>query len=214
MLANLLKASNQVNPRLTYINTYGGTGTTTQTATVSYGTEESTRYIIACVSGVFGTNGTLNSFTIGGVSATAISGNEGVTTGEYNAIYALSVPTGASGTVAATFSTAPQTFRVSIYTLVQASSITPVAQDFQMTTVTSRTVTVNTATGGCVLALVSTGSAPTGVTLTGVTTDDVILDSASIHAVGSLNDIMTANITVTANPGTSTLLGTNIVSWR
>jgi hypothetical protein len=123
---------------------------------VSFGTENQQRYVIVSVYGSAGTAPTSATVTIGGVSATAL-----IASNSRN-FYIAKVPTGTSGTVVVTFSSATNECVISSYSVVGLQSTTPVdTKDVSVANNTTISTTINVSSNGFVLGLVGiTNSSP------------------------------------------------------
>lgn len=141
-------------------NTDSGSDTSNST-TVNYGTKnfgaaDPNRIIVVAIGARFVAGNSITSVTIGGVAATLVSGTtsaSGTILGG-TAIYQAAVPTGTSGAISATFSSAAVRSAISVYRLI---TNTPTAADGNNAATTSTaalSASVNVPSGGGGLAAV------------------------------------------------------------
>lgn len=203
---------------LTFITTVSDATdlTTYSFAGASIGTADSTRRVVCVVHWMYagaGTDTVLNSATIGGVAATIhVQTNNGVTASPGGcAIISALVPTGTTGTIAATFNALCSRCLVGIYRAVNEGSATPVAtaSDNTLTSSTTLDVNVNISAGGWAVAGVTTltsAATPTN-TWTGVTEQyDVTLEATSRGMGGGFVSASAGGTPVTINVVASTAL--------
>lgn len=138
-------------------------------ASTDFGAEHPNRYIVCAISagdlaaGNFG----ITSATIGGVTATVVIQREDTIDGRNSYIIIAAVPTGATGTVAFTFTGTHIQAYVGVYRVVGLTSITAHATASDTADPISTTINVphNGLLIGCAtMATAGTASTPTGIT--------------------------------------------------
>jgi hypothetical protein len=189
-----------------------GSNNTTYTFTgLSIGTAAATRYVIAGFAAEGGSNPTAaSSVTIGGVSATLLSG-----TGTYAAIYIALVPTGTTATVAITLNAEASRCGVVVWTAANLSSAS--AQDTLTDTSDPLSGTIDVPSEGAVVAIAAHGNSNGHLfTWTGAT-EDAEFDRGTNRTMSGAHAEVAAGETgrtVSATTTTSTDLHMVAVSLR
>ena len=164
-----------VTANATYSNAVGATSYTF--SGVAFGIENQQRYIIISVYGSSTSVPASATVTIGGISATAL-----IASSSRN-FYIAKVPTGTSGTVVVTFSSATTECVISSYSVVGLQSTTPFdTKDVTVANNANISTTINVASNGFVLGLDGiTGSSPLRTTTwTGLTkVGDTLINSVT-----------------------------------
>lgn len=188
------------------------------------GTAAADRYIIVHASGalVSGT-GTINSVTVGGVSATEVVGGTlpGQTT-DYTSIWIAAVPTGTTGDVVVAFPGTARRCGIALYRATGLNSATAFDTITDATTAIDPTVsdTINNESGGVFMAAVYTRNSSPLPTMawTGVTEDYEATVEGNVVQSGGLDDSGTARTTYTVqcdvtHPTTATSVRLVGASW-
>lgn len=192
--------------RSTTNNGAGGASPYTSAA-VSFGPADPTRIVVVGIAAaVGGVGNAITAVTIGGIAATrqqraTIAGSTQQLSAE---IWTAAVPTGATGTVAVTFSGGGTSFfALSVYSLSGASGQTP-SSTAQATATSTNTVSANLTvpTSGAGLGVVFTnGAGVTGEVWTNLTEDTdqnwiatADLSSASTATAGAATRTSTSNV--------------------
>jgi hypothetical protein len=223
MLSDKLR-SVPVAARLTYITqTSSLSKLTTYTFTgVSIGTASDDRLVvIACAAGRSSAENTLSSVTIGGTAATVHAASPSVVSGAATiqcGIASRLVTSGTTADIVITWSAQVDACNLAVYTLTAWKSSTPTST-FSATTVTSvttRTATINLSARGATLFVVGpTGSGRTTTWSSATENYDGSPDARATMAVANilpLND--TASFVETATTSTSGTISIAAVSWR
>jgi len=118
-------------PAASYNGNYGSsTGATTYTTgTITFGTTDAKRVLVACFCWLNSTTRTVSSVTIGGTSATAVSGSTQTGSAGGQSTYYLADASTVSGTVSVTLSGAGTAFVCYVYSVYPSSS-TPTGGGF------------------------------------------------------------------------------------
>ena len=130
----------------------------------AFGAANSARRIIVVV-GHGGSNRTISSMTIGGVSAANIVSNETVNSTDAH-MYSAAVPSGTSGNVVINFNTTENRCGIGVFSMIGAASSATTTKSATNTTSNSQTLTVPA--GGAALAY-AVGQANNTYTFGGVT---------------------------------------------
>lgn len=157
---------------VSYVATYNSTNsaaTTVSISGVSFGAEDSTRRIYISLIGLPNASvlTVLTSATIGGTSATIIATDGSNSTGVgTNALIAVELPTGTSGTVSLTFSNNVLTNSVSIFVYRVLNQLSTIASALEAEVVgtassTSASSSVLTAANGFMIGLIGLSAART-----------------------------------------------------
>jgi len=197
--------------------TSGATTTTVNFAGISFGAAPAggeTRHIVVVAGGVLGVNSTLASCTIGGVAATIpITIGTGGSGRSTVGIAIAAVPTGASGTVAITWSTAPVNGSgIGVYRLMNLTSATPTDTASGITN--GADLSLDVLAGGCILGCaVGHNVIPS---LTGLTSDYAVdMDATDGFAAHSgLNLAATTGYAVTLSGGGPNTRAGVVASFR
>jgi hypothetical protein len=176
-----------------------GTGASQSFTDVGFGAEDTTRRIYVMVSFIAASGTvTVDSATIGGVSATLVSSSTASTSVRGSGLFAVDLPTGASGTVSFVFSgslsTAAQrayVYRVTnqdenLGSVLESTGATTVTSAFGTATSVSRTE--STAAGGfalAVLALTASRTATLNTTQQFPTTSSFVVSGLLVPTTGS-----------------------------
>lgn len=170
-----------------YINgSAASSGTDQATYTFSgvpFGSPAATRTIIVAVAGRAGTNRSISSVTVGGVTATEITQSSNTSGGfdSITGIYRADVPAGASGSVVVTFSGTMVRAGIAAYRMEAGAAG---AHAFTALN-TSTAGTIDVPAGGAALAVAFTNAVATA-TWSGLTEDtDVQIESASSFSTAS-----------------------------
>lgn len=159
---------------------------------ISAGQEDTNRIIIVCAVGRLSSGtGSITGITIGGNAATQIvatSSNQNI-----GAIYALSVPTGATVDVVVTPSAAAVRMAISVYALYGKSAVTAHASSSQLNLAGSSAITADTEVNGVAVCLIlDLGTTSRTSTLSNLTDRSIFsVDSPTRWAYasdGSAND--------------------------
>lgn len=120
-----------VTPAASYNGNYGtNTGATTYTTgTITFGTTNANRVLVACFCWLNSSTRTVSSVTIGGTSATAVSGSTQTASAGGQSTYYLADASTVSGTVSVTLSGACTAFVCYVYSVYPSSS-TPTGGGF------------------------------------------------------------------------------------
>ena len=191
---------------LTAVNDTSGK-TTYSFASVSFGTAASDRLIVVCANPNGSSVTSINSMTIGGISATKAAENQ--TGNGVSSIWFALVPTGTSGTVTFTCNAAASRARIAAYRVVGASN-TSSAHDSDTNTAASAlsvSVSVGTVSGSVIIAA-SAVEGGSGTNWSSAVTEDSDAStgvSSRNFAVASQTDAPggTVDITATAAAGTN-----------
>lgn len=182
---------------LTYLQTAtdGSSQTTYTFSSQNIGTAASNRFIIVTITGRSGdgTNKTLSSVTIGGVTATLAASGQW-NTGNFCGAACANVPTGTTGDIVVTFSDTMSACSVSAYSENGLSSATVIGSGG--TTSDAGSITVVTSTGGVIVGIAKDDDGTATCTWTGLTEN---FDSQD----GDSNDISGASKQETASPNVS-----------
>lgn len=167
--------------------TYIDTLTATSTAGVSFGTESPSRLIVVAICSTRNNNHTVTSATIGGVAATiAVQTSKGGNSiNPTAAIIYAEVPTGASGTVAITFSAAPSSVRAAVYRLVGCTAVIP--SDTTTDTTGSNALNLNIPAGTGFAVAASTQVSGGDQTWTGLTERYEVSSNSTRHEIADSN---------------------------
>ena len=130
----------------------------------AFGTADSARRIIVVV-GHGGSNRTISSMTIGGVSAANIISNETVNSTDAH-MYSAAVPSGTSGNVVINFNTTENRCGIGVFSMIGAASSATTTKSATNTASNSQTLTVPA--GGAAIAY-AVGQANNTYTFGGVT---------------------------------------------
>lgn len=186
--------------------------TTYTYAAQNFGTADARRYIIAAIGGRANVASTLDSVTIGGVTATQIANVTVGTTG-IAALFAAAVPTGTSGDVVLTFSGGMLRTGCALFSLLSDfdATVPTDAQTDNTLSTNDLSVSLSVPVGGVVIACNHTNATSTATAWTGVTED---YDQASAENPGQgysgghasyTSSPLTVTCTITTTPSLSVL---------
>jgi hypothetical protein len=183
-------------------------------STRSFGTAAADRIIVVGIVARRAAAATLDSVTIGGVTATKTTGviNSGGGAATIADIWQAPVPTGTTGDVVVTFNTAMARCAVVIYRMVGASST---ASNTQTSTATDPSVSLNVPANGAAMGVAHSVDGST-TTWTGLTEDVDTTASLESTVYTSAHDNFTAQqtgLTVTANFSAGTSPAGAFASW-
>lgn len=189
--------STRVNEPLDY--SYLGEITATS-GSISFGAASASRVIALSVCATWGSSLTINSATIGGVSATVACqvSKGGNSVNPTSAIVYANVPTGASGTVSLTFSNSPSTVRIRCYRIVGVAT-TPANTKTDSTGADSLSLAVPSSTGFVIGSSTQVNSG--SQTWTGLTERTEYAGNSTWHSTGDSNGFAAAgSLSISASP--------------
>lgn len=185
---------------ITYLQlaTDGTNGTSFTFASQNFGTADADRYIVVGINGRSndGTDKTLNSVTIGGVTATiSVSAWN---SGNVAAIAVAAVPTGTSGSVVIAFSDTMTSCALSMWSELKLSSLTATDTGTDTTDPLSTNITL---TNGFIVAVAKSDSVGDSATWTNVDENFDTTDADSNFITGASKSYTTqqTNLAVTAD---------------
>jgi hypothetical protein len=193
--------------------------TTYSFSSVDFGSAQADRYIIVGIGYGSTTSDarSVSSVTIGGVSASQLTGYSG---SNGAALWIAAVPTGTSGTVAITMSGTCANLGISAYRVAGLGSTTPVAAySAQTSSVTTSGSALATSAGGFVIAMLTHRDDANACSWVGVVKDfdAAASDGASTRRLSSGHASKLGNAasrTIEATTANSTTHGIAIVSMR
>jgi len=178
-------------------DTVGGTSPSYGSGAI--GTADSNRVVAAAIWSRAGTS--ISSVTIGGVSATQVSGAAAAnSTTTLSDIWYASVPTGTTATIAVTYAASTQRSVVYLYRVVTSTPTPNAAGHDQTTTLTSVATTINVPSGGGAINVGGNRNFATIPTWTNAVQDDSIALSGA-QATTAATTTGTGSITVTMTVG-------------
>lgn len=125
---------------------FGG-GTTATYTNYSIGPASSDRVVFVSAWGLGATARTLSSITIGGVTATKITGSS-TSQGQNLQLYRATVPTGTTATIVVTWSGSYSNSGIDVWTASNLGTITTHSSNFTNVTANTQSVTINTPNRG------------------------------------------------------------------
>lgn len=195
-------------------DTVGGTPITY--AAMAFGTASANRILIAIFANRSNATGTPSSVTIGGITATAISGAAAVLSGNIESYaYYAAVPTGTSGDVVVTYAGASLRSGCAVYSIIGGAS-SPNGSTSNSTAATSLSTTLTVPSGGASIHIAMDRPAATGTTIswTNSTGDFTTVSVGGVDLYDSASDSVAGNITVTAtSDSTSPAMVLSSVAW-
>jgi hypothetical protein len=217
MLGTFLKgALGTIKPVCSFL--YGDSSSqslTTYTYTaVPFGSARSDRIIVVSIVASNSASRSVSSVTIGGVSATLVSSSNSAAGLIFTATYYAVVPTGTSGTVSVVFSGATRDVGVGVYSIVDASSSTPLSGGtYSNSSSNSGSITLSTSADAVIIGGVIVGTAVTAFTWSGVSSDfqSFAITRGRGFASGTAN---TSSTTVSVNSNSTSALYITAASWR
>jgi hypothetical protein len=228
LVHKLMGASGLANPILTYNGlstlSFGGPSTTFTFTDVPFGNADTSRLVVVYIHATgTATATTIDSATIGGVSATKVVEANSSAQIRSAAIFAALVPTGASGSVSVTYSTSvsitPYLASYSIYDLSSHTATDTAVFNVDLNSQSpSADVTFTRSAGGVFIAGYNAGGVDAGTThtWTNATEDLDTLNGTSSFTVASGQDTPSGDLTVSVT-GTDTLVNRpNLIlaAWR
>ena len=146
-LHHMLRAASVYSPLIYRGTAEFGSGATATYTSYSIGTASSDRVVFVSVWGLGFTPRVVSSVTIGGVSATLVTGPTGSLGNRVN-LYRATVPTGTTATIVVTFSGNYANSGIDVWTASGVGTITTFNSNFVSTTANTLSVTINTASNG------------------------------------------------------------------
>lgn len=188
------------------INTGGSSRTFTA---VDIGDEASDRVVVVCTHTAMSAGScSVSSVTIGGVSATVVSGTN-PTSGFNTSIWWAEVPTGATADIAVVWSASSNCGYIETYRITGLTSSTPLDGD---SVVTTPDLTLTTQDGGVAIFAATRATAAAFTWTDAIEDNDVVMDTAyqetCAHISGTANGTDTASVN---NTGAYRFSG---ASWR
>lgn len=191
---------------VTYLQlaTDGANGSSFTFASQNFGTADADRYIIVGINGRSndGADKTLNSVTIGGVTATiSVSGWN---SGNVAAIAIAAVPTGTTGSVVITFSDTMTSCSLAMWSEIKVTSLTATDTGTDTTDPLSTNITL---TNGFIIAVARSDSAADSATWTNVDENFDTTDADGNFITGASKSYTTqqTNLPITADWSTGVL---------
>jgi hypothetical protein len=215
LLSQGLRAANKPAASVSYRANYSSiTNASSYTFTsCDIGTEAGRDQIVIAVH--TGAGGTVDTVTVGGSSATRISGTGA---GLNVALWRVGGVTGSTATIEVTMPSTADRCLIAVYALYDLLSVTPIDSDstFALSGSSSLSRTIDTRNDGVIIAMASSNAGSRTFTWTGVTENyDVSLESAHSYSGGS--GTSTSNTTTTVSftiAGGGTGLTFTLASWR
>lgn len=208
--AGTSKAAASVSYRATYNDTVNRTSYTFTASDI--GTETGRDQIVIAV---HTGGGSISTITVGGVSATRISGTGA---GLNVALWRVGGVTGSTADIVISLSSTADRCLVAVYALYDLISTTPVDSDstFALSGSSGLSRTINTRTDGVVIAMASSNASGRTFTWTGVT-ENYDTSIESVHSYSGGSSTTTSNTTTTVSftlAGGGTGLTFTLASWR
>lgn len=188
--------------------------TTYTFSSVNFGTADGARYIICGVSSRAGGSSTINSVTIGGVTASIVVQINSAADSGFNTagIAIAAVPTGTSGDVVVVFSAGQA--RATIYLWSSTTLESATASDFDSNAANDPSVNIDCPANGFIIAVASFSVGTGSTTWTGLTEDyDQALES-NLNVTMASDNFVAAQTGLTVSANSSNTNGVMVVaSW-